>query len=332
MATRSHLLALTMGEPGGIGMDITLAAWTIRNPDEPFVFIGNADGLKARAHQLGIDAPVTRVKNPQDAALVFRHGLPVLDIKLPAPAPAGKLVPQNAGAVIHAIKTAVELTTSGQTQALVTNPVHKKNLYDSGFKFPGHTEYLASLAASGGRTPKPVMMLACPALRVVPVTVHIALAQVAPALTRELITATAKIASHDLETRFGIKNPRLAIAGLNPHAGEGGGMGHEEQGIIAPAIADLRAAGIDAFGPLPPDTMFHEQARKTYDAALCMYHDQALIPLKTLDFHHGVNVTLGLPFLRTSPDHGTALDLAGTGRANPASLIAAMDMARQGGA
>jgi len=328
MAARLPLLALTMGEPAGIGPDITLAAWKQRRPAEPFVYIGNAAALAERARELRMDVPITPLDRAADAVSEFAHGLPVLNIELPQKVCTGQLDPANAGAVVKAIEIAVDLTASGQARALVTNPVHKKNLYDSGFKFPGHTEFLASLAAERGKPPRPVMMLACPALRVVPVTVHIALAQVAPGLTRELIVETARITSHDLKTVFGIKTPRLAIAGLNPHAGEGGGMGHEEETIITPAILDLKAMGIKAFGPCPPDTLFHEEARQSYDAVLCMYHDQALIPLKTLDFHHGVNITLGLPFLRTSPDHGTALDLAGTGKANPASLMAAMDMAR----
>ncbi len=329
MTHQPSLLALTMGEPAGIGPDITLAAWEGRRADRPFVYIGNAAALAARALELGLDVPIITVNRAKDAIFEFTGALPVLDIALPGKVHAGQLDPANAPTVIRAIEMAVDLVRSGQVQALVTNPIHKKNLYDSGFEFPGHTEFLAALAAGEGKTPRPVMMLACPALRVVPVTVHIALAQVAPTLTRELIVETARITDHDLKNIFGIKTPRLAIAGLNPHAGEGGGMGHEEDTIIAPAVADLQAMGIKAFGPCPPDTLFHEEARQTYDAVLCMYHDQALIPLKTLDFHHGVNVTLGLPFLRTSPDHGTALDLAGTGKANPASLIAALDMARK---
>jgi 4-hydroxythreonine-4-phosphate dehydrogenase len=218
-----------------------------------------------------------------------------------------------------------------RADAVVTNPIAKSVLYRSGFSDPGHTEYLARLAAefSGGQVPQPVMMLWSPELAVVPVTVHMPLRDVPARLTRDLIVTTGRIVAHDLAGRFGIPHPRLAFAGLNPHAGEDGALGAEDADIIAPAVATLRAEGFDVRGPLPADTMFHAAARARYDAALCMYHDQALIPIKTLAFDHGVNVTLGLPFVRTSPDHGTAFDIAGTGRANPDSLAAALRLAHR---
>jgi 4-hydroxythreonine-4-phosphate dehydrogenase len=236
----------------------------------------------------------------------------------------GTLDPANAKAVIGAIEEAVSLTIAGHASAVVTNPIHKKVLYDGGFGFPGHTEFLSSLAGNG----RVAMMLVSPQLKVVPVTIHLALRAAIQMLTTEEIVATGLLTVLALRNDFGIGRPRLAVAGLNPHAGEGGSMGTEDRDIVAPAVEELRRAGIDVIGPLPADTMFHPRARSTYDAALCMYHDQALIPLKTIDFDGGVNVTLGLPFIRTSPDHGTALDLAGSGHARPDSLIAALKIAR----
>jgi 4-hydroxythreonine-4-phosphate dehydrogenase len=236
----------------------------------------------------------------------------------------------NAQGVIEAIDRAVDDCFGGKAAAVVTCPIAKKPLYDAGFRFPGHTEYLAHLASQRtGKPVMPVMMLAGPDLRTIPVTIHIPLSQVPQALTTELIISTARITAADLRDRFGLKKPRLAISGLNPHAGEGGSMGTEDRDIVLPAVTALRAEGIDAFGPLPADTMFHPRARAGYDAALCMYHDQALIPAKALAFDEAVNVTLGLPFIRTSPDHGTAFDIAGKGIARPDSLIAALKLARQ---
>jgi len=249
----------------------------------------------------------------------------VLHRKLPARVVLGQPDPANALAIADAIRLAVEFAMAGRVAAVVTNPIHKESLYQSGFAFPGHTEYLAHLA--GGM--RVSMMLACPALRVVPVTIHQSLRSAIDDLTPALIVEQGRIAAEGLQKYFGLKSPRLAVAGLNPHAGEGGKLGAEDQEIVVPAVAGLRGAGIDAFGPLPPDTMFHEEARDRYDLALCMYHDQALIPIKTLDFHGGVNVTLGLPFIRTSPDHGTAFNLAGTGKARPDSLIAALTLAAE---
>jgi 4-hydroxythreonine-4-phosphate dehydrogenase len=237
----------------------------------------------------------------------------------------GQLSTSDAPAVIASIRSAVELVHAGRVAAVVTNPIHKKALNAVGFPFPGHTEFLGALGEElFGLRSTPVMMLAGPDLRVVPVTIHIPLAAVPGALTTELIVRTGEIVAHDLRSRFGIARPRLVVSGLNPHAGEDGMLGHEDEAVVRPAVEALRAAGVDAVGPLSADTMFHPAARATYDVALCMYHDQALIPIKTLAFDEGVNITLGLAFIRTSPDHGTALPLAGTGTARPHSLMAAL--------
>ncbi len=319
-------LALTMGEPAGIGGDIAVAAWLARAKRSvpPFFLIDDADRLAALANRIGVALPLLRIESPGQALDCFSQALPVLHQPLTVTSWPGQPMAANAGAVIGAIKQAVALTLSGQAAAVVTNPINKKTLYDGGFGFPGHTEFLAALADR----PQVVMMLASPLLKVVPVTVHLALAAAVAGLSRQQIVTAGLIAAAALTRDFGLPNPRLAVAGLNPHAGEGGSLGYEDRDIVAPAIEDLRRAGIDARGPLPADTMFHAAARETYDLALCMYHDQALIPLKALDFDGGVNVTLGLPFIRTSPDHGTAFDLAGTGKARPDSLIAALKLAR----
>ncbi len=322
-------LALTMGDPAGIGPDLSLVAWhnraNLRLP--AFFLLGDPDMLGARARMLGLDIPLVDT-TPERAVSDFARALPVLPVRLTADVHAGEPDTANAGAVIEAIRQAVELTMAGRAQAVVTNPIAKSVLYGAGFGFPGHTEYLAHLAGDAlGRTVTPIMLLAGPELRVAPVTIHIPLADVPRALTTEAIVEAARIMSHDLSLRFGVARPRIAISGLNPHAGEDGSLGAEDGTIIAPAVAELRAGGIDAVGPLPADTMFHAEARATYDAALCMYHDQALIPAKTLGFHDSVNATLGLPFVRTSPDHGTAFSLAGTGTARPDSLIAALRLA-----
>lgn len=321
-------LALTIGEPAGIGPDITIAAWQGRaeNQIPPFYLLGNAEFIRRRAQSLGIDIAVAEVE-PQDAARIFTRALPVVNIgEVPAARP-GRPDTTSAPIAIAAIRRAVADVTAGLATAVVTNPIAKSVLYDAGFTHPGHTEFLAELARHDNRTPLPVMLLWSPTLAVVPVTIHVPLREAIAQLTSELIVATSRILVADLIARFGIARPRLAIAGLNPHAGEGGSLGHEDQAIVAPAVATLCAEGIDARGPLPADTMFHAAARQTYDCAVCMYHDQALIPIKTLAFDDGVNVTLGLPFIRTSPDHGTAFDIAGTGRANPSSLIAALRLA-----
>lgn len=316
-------LALTMGEPAGIGGEIALKAWEARRERNvpPFFVIDDLDRLGRLAARLAWNVPVAAA-TPETAASLFPHALPVVPLRVPRPVVAGKPDPGNAQAVIDSIKEGAELTQGGRAAALVTNPIQKETLYAAGFSYPGHTEYLAALGNSDV-----AMMLVCPGLRVVPVTIHQPLRDAMATLTTERIVAAGRIAAQALARDFGIAKPRLAVAGLNPHAGENGTMGREEIEIIAPAVAALQADGIAAAGPFPADTMFHAAARRRYDAALCMYHDQALIPLKTIDFDGGVNVTLGLTFIRTSPDHGTALDIAGTGRANPASLIAALKLA-----
>jgi 4-hydroxythreonine-4-phosphate dehydrogenase len=321
-------LAITIGEPAGIGPDIAIAAWKKRNEQGLPVFYVTGDPrfLAARARQLGVDVPVAAV-TPDETAAVFARALPVVDIGIAAHAAPGVPDDSSAAVAIAAIRHAVRDVIEGRASAVVTNPIAKSVLYRAGFEEPGHTEFLAKLAAHGGRTPFPVMMLWAPELAVVPVTIHLPLREVVAALSSELIVQTGRVVAEDMTTRFGIARPRLAVAGLNPHAGEQGAMGSEDESMVAPAVRQLMAEGIDARGPLPADTLFHPAARARYDVALCMYHDQALIPIKTLAFDHAVNVTLGLPFVRTSPDHGTAFDIAGTGAADPSSLIAAIKLA-----
>jgi 4-hydroxythreonine-4-phosphate dehydrogenase len=330
MSARAQLpLALTLGEPAGIGPDLTLAVWRRRvELDLPsFYLISDVDFLKRRARTLGLDVPLASV-TPAEAYAVFERALPVVPLELAVTAAPRKPDDTSAPAAIAAIRRAVADVLAGHAAAVVTNPVAKNVLYRSGFAEPGHTEFLAKLAAeSTGKAVRPVMMLWSAELAVVPVTIHLPLRDVVSVLTGDLIYETGRIVARDLTARFGITRPRLAVAGLNPHAGEEGAMGAEDREIVAPAVARLRAEGIDAIGPLPADTLFHERARATYDVALCMYHDQALIPIKTLAFDHAVNVTLGLSFVRTSPDHGTAFDIAGTGKADPSSLVAALQLA-----
>jgi 4-hydroxythreonine-4-phosphate dehydrogenase len=316
-------LALTMGDPAGIGGEIALKAWHSKNAP-PFFIIDDVERLQRLSGILDLDVPIAKIRETQEASQTFPHSLPVLHRPLQAPVTPGQPDPENAEAIIQSIQVAHDLVRAGQAAAMVTNPIHKKSLYDAGFRFPGHTEFLADLA--GIDTP-PVMMLASPELRVVPVTIHVSMADAISSLSQDDIVTMAVITARSLQQDFAIAAPRLAVAGLNPHAGEDGGMGSEESSIIAPAIAELKALGIDASGPWPPDTLFHGAARASYDAAICMYHDQALIPIKTIDFDGAVNVTLGLPFVRTSPDHGTAFDIAGTGKASARSLIAALHMA-----
>jgi 4-hydroxythreonine-4-phosphate dehydrogenase len=318
-------LVLTIGEPAGVGGEITLKAWRARDTEHlpPFFVLDVPERLTRLAAALRLDVPVRAIAAPEEAGAIFPNALPVLPIALPHAVVPGKLDTGNARAVIGAIAKAVELVQQNRAAAIVTNPIQKETLYAAGFKHPGHTEYLAELA--GGVTP--VMMLVGPELRVVPVTIHTALRQAIESLHTQDIVTAAKITAASLQRDFGIAKPRLAVAGLNPHAGENGTIGREDIEIVAPAVKALREAGIDVTGPMAPDTMFHAAARQRYDVAICMYHDQALIPLKTLDFDRGVNITLGLPFIRTSPDHGTALDIAGKGVANPASLIAAIALA-----
>jgi 4-hydroxythreonine-4-phosphate dehydrogenase len=323
-------LALTLGDPAGIGPDITLLAWQARAAlaIPPFVLLGDPAVLAARADQLGLPVRIEAVADPREAPNRFAEALPVLPLGLATAVVPGRPDAANADAVRHSIERAVSLALAGTARAVVTNPVSKSVLYRAGFGFPGHTEFLASLAAPpGAPPPHPVMMLVAADLKVVPVTIHIPLKEVASVLNQALIVSTLLTTARDLQRYFGLARPRLAVTGLNPHAGEDGAMGREEIEIIAPAIEEARAKGLTVTGPHPADTLFHAEARKGYDAAIAMYHDQALIPFKTLAFEHGVNVTLGLPFLRTSPDHGTAFALAGTGRASPRSLIEALRLA-----
>jgi 4-hydroxythreonine-4-phosphate dehydrogenase len=322
-------LALTLGEPAGIGPGLALAVWCrrveLRLP--PFYIIADGEFLARRARHLGLPVALAP-STPRDATAVFAKALPVVDVGIAVSAAPGRPDASSGPAAIASIRLGVRHVFAGEAAAIVTSPVAKNVLYRSGFAEPGHTEFLARLAAEATGAPmRPVMMLWSPELAVVPVTIHLPLAEVPGALDADLIVDTGRIAARDLARRFGIANPRLAIAGLNPHAGEDGAMGTEDNAIVRPAVERLQAEGIAARGPLPADTMFHPGARATYDAALCMYHDQALIPIKTLAFDHAVNVTLGLPFVRTSPDHGTAFDIAGTGGADPSSLIAAILLA-----
>ena len=324
-------LALTAGDPSGISPEIAIAAWRMRDAANvpPFYLIADPALLSARVRSAGLDVRIREVA-PSGADAVFADALPVVPLAARFTDIIGKPDMANAAGIIESIDRAVADAFSGDASAVVTCPVAKKPLYDAGFKFPGHTEYLAHLAAERtGKPVTPVMMLAGPTLRAVPVTIHIALADVPAALTTDAIVTTAHITATDLVNRFGISRPRLAIAGLNPHAGEGGAMGREDEEIVRPAVETLRAEGIDAVGPRPADTMFHARARANYDAAICMYHDQALIPAKALAFDETVNVTLGLPFVRTSPDHGTAFDIAGKGVARADSLIAALRLAHR---
>jgi 4-hydroxythreonine-4-phosphate dehydrogenase len=322
-------LTLTLGEPAGIGPDLTLAVWHRRRElDVPkFYVAADPDFLRRRANRLGLDIPIARV-TPASAAAAFSSALPVSALDIEATAEPGRPDRSSAPVAIASIRRAVADVIAGAAAAIVTNPVAKNVLYNWGFAEPGHTEFLATLVHEAtGKSLRPVMMLWSPELAVVPVTIHLPLREIFQHLSTALVVETGRIVASDLATRFCIAHPRLAIAGLNPHAGENGALGEEDRAIVAPAVARLVADGIDARGPLPADTMFSEQARAGYDVALCMYHDQALIPIKTLAFDHAVNVTLGLPFVRTSPDHGTAFDIAGTGRADVTSLVAALRLA-----
>ncbi|MBL8629053.1 MAG: 4-hydroxythreonine-4-phosphate dehydrogenase PdxA [Rhodospirillaceae bacterium] len=323
-------IAVTMGEPAGIGGEITLRAWDKRKATGPVFFVIDSTArLKAVGKTLNIEMPVEAIAAPEAASAVFARAIPVLEIPEASSTMffLGLPEPGTAKAVIASIDKAVQLVQSGAASAMVTNPIQKAVLQQAGFAFPGHTEYLGHLA--GGL--HSVMMLAVerptPPLRVVPVTVHTALKNVPAELTTQAIVHCGRVTVAALKRDFGLSSPRLAVTGLNPHAGEDGKMGDEETRIIAPAIEQLRADGIAVTGPAPADTFFHAEARAKYDAVLCMYHDQALIPLKTLDFAGGVNITLGLPFIRTSPDHGTATDIAPKGIADPTSFLAALDVA-----
>ncbi|SMP10148.1 4-hydroxythreonine-4-phosphate dehydrogenase PdxA [Shimia sagamensis] len=312
-------IALTCGEPAGVGLEIAEKAWLALKDELPFFLIADPTHLPGTV-------PHKLLQSPQEAAKVMADALPVLPHPFAAARTPGTALPENADGVVDVIAQAVDLAMEGEASAICTLPIHKKALKDGAeFPYPGHTEYLAAL----GGVDNAVMMLASDMLRVVPTTIHIPLSEVPAALTPALLEETLRITAKGLQTQFGIAVPRIAVAGLNPHAGEGGAMGHEDASVIAPVLESLRREGFDITGPLPADTMFHAAARARYDVAVCAYHDQALIPIKTLDFDGGVNVTLGLPFIRTSPDHGTAFDIAGTGQANPSSTIAALRMAAQ---
>ncbi|HSI42222.1 MAG TPA: 4-hydroxythreonine-4-phosphate dehydrogenase PdxA [Xanthobacteraceae bacterium] len=324
----SPALALSLGEPAGIGPDVALLAWLQRGREAlpAFFVVGDPECLTRRAAVMGLDVPV-RVCAPGDTARLFSGALPVVPAGPPATAAPGQPDTSSAPAARAAVDAALAFARSGAAAALVTNPIAKAVLYGAGFGFPGHTEYLAHLA--GDPAPRPVMLLWSPLLAVVPATIHVPISEVPRLLTRELLVETGRITARDLIARFGIPQPRLAFCGLNPHAGEGGAIGQEDETVIRPAVEQLKAEGIDARGPLPADTMFHPAARASYDVAIGAYHDQVLGPVKALAFDKAVNVTLGLPFVRTSPDHGTAFDIAGTGRADPSSLIEALRLARR---
>ena len=319
-----------MGDPAGVGPELTLRAWTVcrKHREDDFFAIASADQLSAQAQHLGLDVPITPIDTPEDCATTFQNALPVLDLALSEAVTPGHSNTAHAPQILTSIETAVRLALARRASGVVTNPIHKSSLKDSGFHFPGHTEYLAHLCSHQGVEPIPVMMLAIPRLRVVPVTIHLALKDVAARLDVNAIVAASRITAEALTRDFGIKAPRLAVAALNPHGGEAGHFGLEERDIIMPAIAKLKSCALNVTGPLPADTLFAEHTRSKFDAIIAMYHDQALIPLKALDFDNGVNITLGLPIVRTSPDHGTAFDIAGQGIAKPNSLIAAIKTAR----
>ena len=326
IATRAPaVLALTLGDPAGVGPEITVKAWqALKDRGPPFVVIGDFQALAA-ASPAGASV-LARVASPGEAEAIFPRALPVVDLPLSSPVIAGKASSAHAPMIVRWIETAVGLALSGKVSGVVTAPIAKAPLYEAGFKFPGHTEFLAELTAhvpvQGERGP--VMMLAAGDLRTTLVTIHDPYARVPALLTRERIVHVAEVTQQALRRDFGIGRPRLAIAGLNPHAGEAGQIGREEVEVIIPAVEALRAKGVDAFGPRPADSLFHADARESFDAAVCMYHDQALIPVKMLDFWGGVNLTLGLPIVRASPDHGAGYDIAGRGIARPDSLIAAL--------
>src|SRR5262245_36851544 len=327
-------MAVTLGDPAGIGPDITLMSWCAREAHGlfPFAVYGNVQVLRARARALGLEVPIVSICHIEEAAQRFSKALPVIHpvAGKDASVPRGAASDQD-DEIVAAIEDATNAALTGAALALVTNPIAKKSLQRIPLDYPGHTAFLGQLAAryTGDDTIRPVMMLAAPELRVVPATVHIPIAAVPRRLTRALIVETGRITARALAEDFGVPAPRIAVAGLNPHAGEDGLIGTEEADTVAPAIAELRREGLNVTGPHSADSLFHEEARRSYDAAIAMYHDQALIPIKTLAFDRGVNVPLGLPFVRTSPDHGTAYALARTGRARPDSLVAALQLAAE---
>lgn len=324
-------LALSMGEPAGIGPDLALRLWVERDArgTPAFVALGDPAVYADRARLIGLDVPIAEV-TPDAAEAVFDERFPVTPVGSCCHAGPGRPDVRDADVIVGAIRLGVELVHAGRCAALVTAPIAKAPLAAAGFPHPGHTEYLGHLAETlWGQPARAVMLLWAEEIAVVPVTVHIPLSEAPKRLTEEDIVETARIVARDLRRRFRIDQPRLAVAGLNPHAGENGVLGHEDEAVVAPAVRRLKAEGIMATGPHPADTLFHAEARARYDVALAMYHDQALIPVKTLAFDRAVNCTLGLPFVRTSPDHGTAFDIAGTGVGNPASLLAALHLARR---
>lgn len=323
-------LAVTLGDPAGVGPEIVVKAWSALKARGPaFVVVGDADSVAA-AFRTG-SASVERVADAAEGARLFRRALPVIDAVRHDLMTAPSVAKARAKSVVHWIETAVRLTLEGQTSGVVTAPIAKAPLYEAGFEFPGHTEFLAELTAKAPYAGErgPVMMLAAKDLRVSLVTIHTPLAKVPQQVTAERVVKTALVTHEALKRDFGIGRPRLALAGLNPHAGEAGGIGREEIEVLAPAVAELRARGVEITDPKSADTLFHPEARRAHDAVICLYHDQGLIPIKTLDFWGGVNLTLGLPIIRTSPDHGTGFDIAGRGIARPDSLIAAIRMAAE---
>ena len=332
VTSQARPLAVTSGEPAGIGLEITIRAWLRRNDETIPVFALFADAVQAelRAHELGLPAAFERVGKMSEARDVFARAIPVVDVPQLTPAVAGHPDTRNGAAVVASIERAAAAVAAGDAAALVTNPIAKNVLYEAGFQHPGHTEFLAELAdgAFPGGSHRSVMLLACDELKVVPLTVHVPLASVPGLVTRELILETVRITHAALIRDFALARPRISVAGLNPHAGEAGTIGREDEAIIGPAIETLCREGLTVTGPHSADTLFHAGARQTYDCVVAMYHDQALIPIKTLAFDRGVNVTLGLPFVRTSPDHGTAFDIAALGCARPVSLIEALKLAR----
>lgn len=321
-------LALTQGDPAGIGPELALKAWLARGGSHlrPFFVLADPSMLAERAAMIGLDVPLREIE-AEHAVSVFDRALPVVPLEASGRAAPGRPDPASAAGTIEAVERAVAAVFEGKAAAVVTNPIAKSVLYAAGFAHPGHTEFLGELAERHtGRPARPVMLIWSEPLAVVPITIHVPLARVPALLTRDLVMETARITRRDWTKRFGAP-PRMVLAGLNPHAGESGTIGREDEDVLRPAVEALAAEGSDIRGPLPADTLFHERARAGYDVALCPYHDQALIPVKTLAFDDGVNVTLGLPFIRTSPDHGTAFDIAGRGTAKPNSLIAALRLA-----
>lgn len=321
-------LAISMGEPAGIGPDLILQLYAQRAEYDlpPFVVMGSMAFLAARARRLGLSINFAQT-GVNEATGQFPVALPVCHIEGLVPDRPGETSPLSGKVVMESIARAVAETLSGACRGMVTGPIHKAALYTAGFRYPGHTEYIASLCANGGPAPMPVMMMAHEDLRVVPLTIHVPLRDVPGLVTAKLIRDTVKIVEHDLRTRFGVEEPRLAVTGLNPHAGESGSIGLEDRDIILPTIIDLQHDGTRVDGPISADTIFHLPNWKKYDAVIAMYHDQALIPIKTVAFDQGVNVTLGLPLVRTSPDHGTAFELVGTGKASVSSMLAAIRLA-----